>query len=95
MRKSRRCRRLFVTCRSRDYLRLRALFRAAFFLARVRAPLRADALRAALLRARVRAPFLAADLRPRFLAAAMMCLSTMKYHSHQHSDGTGESCIAS
>jgi hypothetical protein len=53
--------------------------------------LRADALRAALLRVL----FLAADLRPRFLAAAMMCLSTMKYHSHQHPDGTGESCIAS
>jgi len=57
------------------YRRLRAPFladelRAAFFLARVRAPLRAEALRSALVR---RPPllFFAADLRPRFLAAAM------------------------
>jgi hypothetical protein len=48
--------------------------RAAFFLARVRAPLRADALRAALLRLRVPAAFLAAALRPRFFAAAMLSL---------------------
>jgi|tagenome__1003787_1003787.scaffolds.fasta_scaffold16829558_1 hypothetical protein len=56
---------------------LRAAPRAAFFLARVRAPLRAEALRAALLRLRVPVVFLPAALRPRFLAAAM-CLSTMK-----------------
>jgi hypothetical protein len=46
--------------------------RAAFFRARVRAPLRADALRAALLLPRP--AFFAADLRPRFFAAAMVSL---------------------
>jgi hypothetical protein len=59
-----------------SYLRfLRAAAFAALFLARVRAPLRADALRAAaLLRP---PPFFAADLRPRLFAAAIF-LSTMK-----------------
>jgi hypothetical protein len=58
------------------YLRFfRAAAFAALFRARVRAPLRADALRAALL---LRPPpFFAADLRPRLFAAAI-CLSTMK-----------------
>jgi len=57
------------------YLRfLRAAAFAALFLARVRAPLRADALRAALLRPRVAAPLLAAALRPRLFAAAMLSL---------------------
>jgi hypothetical protein len=55
------------------YLRfLRAAARAALFRARVRAPLRADALRAALL---LLPPlFLAALLRPRLFAAAMLSL---------------------
>jgi hypothetical protein len=67
-------RRLFRAT-ERIYRRLRAPFlaealRAVFFLARVRAPLRADALRWALV---LRPPllFFAADLRPRFLAAAI------------------------
>jgi hypothetical protein len=47
-----------------SYLRLRAAFRAALFRARVRAPLRADALRAALLP--LRGAF--------FFAAAMLSL---------------------
>jgi len=56
------------------YRRLRAPFlaaalRAVFFLARVRAPLRAEALRWALV---LRPPlFFAAALRPRFFAAAI------------------------
>ena len=55
------------------YLRfLRAAAFAALFRARVRAPLRADALRAALL---LLPPlFFAADLRPRLFAAAMLSL---------------------
>ena len=55
------------------YLRFfRAAALAALFRARVRAPLRADALRAALL---LLPPlFFAADLRPRLFAAAMLSL---------------------
>jgi hypothetical protein len=55
------------------YLRFfRAAAFAALFRARVRAPLRADALRAALL---LLPPlFFAADLRPRLFAAAMLSL---------------------
>jgi hypothetical protein len=51
-------------CLEKSYLRLRAALRAAFFRARVRAPLRADALRAALLP--LRGAF--------FFAAAMLSL---------------------
>ena len=54
----------FVLIISKSYLRLRAALRAAFFRARVRAPLRADALRAALLP--LRGAF--------FFAAAMVSL---------------------
>jgi hypothetical protein len=58
-----------------SYLRFfRAAALAALFRARVRAPLRADALRAALLRPRVAAPLLAAALFPRLFAAAMVSL---------------------
>jgi hypothetical protein len=66
--KSRRIRRLFsFACLEASYLRLRAALRAAFLRARVRAPLRAEALRAALL-----------PLRGAFFFAAAICLSTMK-----------------
>jgi len=61
-----------VVCIEASYLRLRAALRAALFRARVRAPLRADALRAALLL--LPPPFFAADFRPRLLAAAMLSL---------------------
>ncbi|HEY3113498.1 MAG TPA: hypothetical protein VGJ62_07435, partial [Gemmatimonadaceae bacterium] len=61
-----------VVCIGVSYLRFRAAFRAALFRARVRAPLRADALRAALLL--LRPPFFAADFRPRLFAAAMLSL---------------------
>lgn len=55
------------------YLRFfRAAAFAALFRARVRAPLRADALRAAALL--LPPPFLAAPLRPRLFAAAMLSL---------------------
>jgi hypothetical protein len=53
-----------LACNEASYLRLRAALRAAFFRARVRAPLRADALRAALLP--LRGAF--------FFAAAMLSL---------------------
>src|SRR2546423_8036810 len=74
MQKSRRSRRLFrLLWLCASYRRfLRAAARAAFFLARVRAPLRADALRCALVL--LPPPFLAAALRPRLFAAAMLSL---------------------
>jgi hypothetical protein len=68
-----------------SYLRFaRAALRAALFRARVRAPLRADALRAALLP--LRGAF--------FFAAAMLSLHD-EVNSHQLPGGTGESCTAS
>jgi len=74
LQKSRQHRRLFRFTRfEAAYLRFfRAAARAALFRARVRAPLRAEALRAALL---LLPPlFFAADLRPRLFAAAMLSL---------------------
>jgi len=83
----------FVWFGRSTYLRfLRAAARAALFRARVRAPLRADALRAALL---LLPPlFLAALLRPRLFAAAMLSLHD-EVDLSPSPGGTGESCTAS